>query len=441
MAETLKTMNEALNKAQPALTALDRYWDGTQPAAYLSAGSREALGDKFRTLSVNYCRLAVTALEERLGLDGFVRHGESQADPELLDLWASQGLDDIASMAHIDALVYGRSYVTVWADAFGRPTVTVESPRNMTVRRDPLTREVVDAFKRWIDLDGTPRGVLYGRESIVHYVGKGKVVDASLFPVNGWTVSESLPNPLGVVPVVPLINRGRLAEAEGVSELSDLVDLSDALNKIMGDALVTSEFYAKPRRWVTGLEISEDDDGNPVDPFPNEGGKLWQSEDPDTKFGQFDGARLDGYADLVSLLTAQIGALSGLPPHYLGLNGDQPPSADSIRSAEASLVSRAYALQRTLSRSWGMVAALIYAISNEADPLAVNYRPVWRNPETRTGAQDADAAAKLSGIGVPLKVVLSDVLHWAPEQVEAAMSAKRQESVLSAGESIGALLP
>src|SRR5699024_5378356 len=98
---------------------------------------------------------------------------------------------------------------------------------------------------------------------------------------------------------------------------------------------VTSEYFARPRRWATGLEIEEDDDGRPIDPFGDS--RLLQSEDPETKFGQLDPARLDGYNDLSAMLTQHIGALTGLPPHYLGLHGDQPANADSVRAAESQL--------------------------------------------------------------------------------------------------------
>ena len=60
------------------------------------------------------------------------------------------------------------------------------------------------------------------------------------------------------MPVVPIVNRGRLLDLHGVSEMSPLLDLADAVNKLHGDAMVSCEFYARPRRWVSGLEIVED---------------------------------------------------------------------------------------------------------------------------------------------------------------------------------------
>lgn len=433
MNNLIKQLSDKLDTTVPKLVDLDRYWRGEQAAAYLTPEARDALGDRLKTLSVNFPRLAVTALAERLEVTGFRTDGpDAEPDGELWRIWRRNGMEDAAAQAHVDALAYGRSFVMVWADTNGAPIVTVESPLQVAVLRDPATRRVTAALKRWVD-GNVGRAVLYEPGRITKLVASGVVVDAAAMPATGWTATEILPNPLGVVPVVPIVNRGRLLDVDGVSEMTDVLDLADALNKLVGDMLVTSEFYARPRRWATGLEVVEDAEGNAVKPFSAALDDVWQSEAPETKFGQFDAARLDGYADAAALVTQQIGALTGLPPHYLGLHGDQPASADAIRSAEASLVARAYALHRTFGTAWAEVARLVLAVRDGSDPSALDVDVVWANPETRTPAQAADAAAKLVGVGVPLSVVLADTLGMSPEQVERVRSARRGDALDAAG--------
>jgi hypothetical protein len=429
----LKALSDKLDAALPELSKLDTYWHGQQPAAYLSATSQEALSGRLRTLAVNFPRLAVTALSERLTVTGFRTDGpDADPDTELWRLWRRNGMEDGAAQAHVDALVYGRSFVTVWAGRTGQPQITVESAKQMTVVRDPATREVTAALKRWT-AGGKGHAFLYEPERITRFVSDANVVDDAALGATSWTAVEMIPNPLGVVPVVPVVNRGRLLDVDGVSEMNDVLDLADALNKIVTDMLVTSEHYARPRRWATGLEIVEDEQGNPVKPFSVALDDVWQSEAPETKFGQFDAARLDGYADAAALLTQQIGALTGLPPHYLGLHGDQPASADAIRSAEASLVARAYSLHRTFGTAWADVARLVVAVRDGSDPAGLDVDVVWANPETRTPAQAADAAAKLAGIGVPVSVVLADTLGMSPAQIERVRQARRGDALDAAG--------
>lgn len=434
----VKMLNDKLNETGPKLRVFDQYYAGEQPASFLAKEAREALQHTLARMSVNFPKLLVTSLAERLEVTGFRVDGEPSS--ELWSSWRRNRLRDAASQAHVDALIYGQSFAVVWADDRGRATVTVESPLQVSVVRDPVTRMVTAGLKRWVDAEGFARAALYLPDEVRMLKGNRVVnVETSAswqlptdgFVSTGWTVTEKLRNPFGVVPVVPVVNRGRLTEVDGRSEMTDVLGLTDALNKLMADAMVSSEFFARPRRWVTGLEVDYDDDGKPVYPFTDgeKNGKAFIAEDPQVKFGQFEPSDLTAYSNLTQTVTSQIGALSGLPPHYLGVHGDQPASADAIRSAEASLVARCLELQRTFGAAWADVARLILAVESGADPLAVDVETVWESPETRTPAQAADAAAKLSGIGMPLEIVMADTLGFTPQQVARVMEMKQSEPV------------
>ena len=426
-ANILETLSAKLDESQSGLSTLDAYFEGRQPAAFLSPASREALGNRLRVLGINFPRLLVNSVAERMVVTGFHAIGEDTADRDLWTVWQANDLDSQAHLAHVDALTYGRSFVFVWVDSQNQPLVTVESARQVTVSTDPATGTVRAALKRWTD-GKDHYAVVYEPDQITKFRGKE----------NALQVVETIANPLGEVPVVPIVNRARLLDFEGSSEMTDILDLTDGLAKIMSDVMVTSEHFARPRRWATGLEVVEDEDGNSINPFNLDADRLWQSEAPDTKFGQFEGARLDGYSDLTAILTQQIGAVSGLPPHYLGLNGDQPPSADAIRSAEASLVAKTVSKQRTYGRAWARVADLIVKVRdghNQRD-----FETVWASPETRTPAQVADAAAKLVGMGVPLESALADPLGYSPSQIAQIKQARRAEALDRSGADLDSFL-
>ena len=224
----------------------------------------------------------------------------------------------------------------------------------------------------------------------------------------GFKTVQVLPNPLGVVPIVPIRNSDRLL-GPAASEIDDLVPLVDALNKLLVDLMVGSEYAGRPRRWATGLELAEEDvldaAGNPtgqttpVSPV-QEGDRMMVSESADTKFGQLAAADLAGYEAAVRVLSAQISAVSGLPPHYLGVHGDQPASADALRASEASLTARAEARQAVFGRAWEQVARLMVAVRDGVDPATINPRVQWADPATRSVAQEADAVTKLFGAGL-----------------------------------------
>ena len=96
----------------------------------------------------------------------------------------------------------------------------------------------------------------------------------------------------------------------------------------------------------------------------------------------------------------QISAVSGLPEHMLGVGGDNPTSADSIRASESALTAKAEARQATFGKAWEDVARLIVAIRDSVDPASVDVRVKWADPSTRSVAQEADAIVKLHAAGI-----------------------------------------
>lgn len=398
----LQKLLQKLGEPLARYSLLDLYYTGKQPLAFLSPEAKIALGNRFGRTASNIPRLAVTALTERLQITGF-------SDEALWVEWLRNDLDLLSSVAHREALLFGDSYVMVWADELGRPKVTVESAKQVSCLFDPGTREITAAVKRW-ETETTTEAVLYLPERIVRY--RANHTGATL----GFEVVYELPNPLGMVPVVDIGNSDRILDERGASEIDDLMPLVDGLNKSLADMMTTSEYVGRPRRWATGIELEEtprlDSDGNPVldddgqfvvdavNPIP-EGNRAMISENDQAKFGQLASADLAGYEASVRVFLGQIMAVSTLPAHYIGIFTDNPASADALRASEASLTARAEARQTTFGRAWEKVAKLMIAVLDQVSPDAIDDVVVyWSEAGTRSMAQEADAAVKLFEVGL-----------------------------------------
>lgn len=440
--ETLTRLSTRLDEAAGRLAQLDQYYAGEQPLSFLAPEAKKALGDRFARITSNVPHLAVTALAERLRVTGLRTAGQPNAG--LWSGWIANDLDQQAPVAHREALALGRSYVIVWAGPAGRPQVTIESAHQVNVLRDPATRAVTAALKRWSG-DGRGHAVLFEPDQITRYRSDARVADpASLtgLPATGWTTTKVLPNPLGVVPVVPLVNGDRLLDLDGRSEMADLLPLVDALNKLLADLMVASEYFARPRRWATGVELEEravldEETGQPTgetelgNPFP-EGNRMMTSEAPEAKFGQLPAADLSAYENGVRVLLGQIMAVSALPAHYVGVFTNNPTSADSLRASEASLAARAEARQATFGRSWEQVVRLMHAVEHGSDPATLDVSVQWADPATRSVAQEADAVMKLHGAGLlPARYALAR-LGYADDELAAIETARRAERVAAA---------
>lgn len=426
MTDLLTTLAQRLDESTARFSELDLYYDGRQPLAFLAPEAKTALGNRFGRMASNIPRLAVTALAERLRVTGF-----SGAD--VWPSWIANDLDQLSGVAHREALALGTAYAIVWGRADGSPRVTIESPRQVSVLTDPGSRQIVAGLKRW-ETSTTTEAVLYEADQITRLRSNSPGATTT-----GFRVVETIPNPLGVVPVVAFRNGDRLL-SDGASEIDDLMPLVDALNKSLIDMMTTSEYVGRPRRWATGIELEEDETGEAVNPIP-EGNRAMISENPDAKFGQLGSADLGGYEASVRVLLGQIMAVSALPAHYVGVFTDNPASADALRASEASLTARAEARQATFGRSWEDVARLMVAVRDQLDPADVDVRVRWADAATRSVAQEADAIVKLYGAGLlPASVALAR-LGYATDEIEQIRNARRAEALDSAGLNLTSLLP
>lgn len=414
--DSVRRLLGALDERANTLAQNEQYLAGKQPLAFMSTSAQEAT--KLTRMATNIPRLAVNSLGERLRVTDLTVDGRHSDD--LWNHWLRNDLDQAMSVAFREALGLGSSYAIVW-DRTGtrRPTVSVESAHQVIVERDPGSGEVVSALKRW-EAGNKTHARLYLPDSVIPFTAD------HVGAVAGFVEGKAIRNPLGVVPVVEFRNGDRLL-GPGVSEIEDLKPLIDALNKILADMMVGSEYYARPRRFATGVEMGTDEEGNPVNPFP-EGDRMMISETVEARFGQLAAADLHAYEAAVKVLLGQIMAISALPAHYIGVFQSNPTSADGNRSAEASLAARAEARQGQFGRSVEAVGRLMHAVANETLPVA-DVRVRWADPTTRSVAQEADAVTKLFQAGLlPAEYALSK-LGYDGDEITEIRKARRAEQV------------
>src|SRR5205823_652596 len=136
--------------------------------------------------------------------------------------------------------------------------------------------------------------------------------------------------------------------------------LTDAVCRTLTNLGGAQELLAVPQRYVLGATREDfvDAEGRPVPAWEAYIGRILALGDPDTKVGQFAAADLRNFTEVVNLYARLVSALSGLPPHFLGLTSENPASADAIRSAEARLVKRAERRTRMFSGPWEQVMRL-----------------------------------------------------------------------------------
>ena len=357
--------------------------------------------------NVGYPRLYVDSIAERQEVEGFRVGDNPEGDEDLWNWWQTNNLDIDATLGHTDALIYGRSYITISMpdpkiDVNVDPEVPlirVEPPAGLFADMDPRTREVTQAIRVTYDSSGAEviSATLYLPEDTIQWIKEN----------GAWKVLQRIRHGLMVVPVVPIVNRTSLADLYGVSEITpELRSITDAAARTLMTMAATAEIMAIPQRLLFGVKA--EDIG--VDPLTGE--KLFDAyvarilafEDPDAKAQQFSAAELRNFVEALDSLDRKAAAYTGLPPQYLSFNSQNPASAEAIKSSESRLVKKTERKNKLFGGAWEQAMRIAYRMAKGGDipPEMFRMETVWRDPSTPTYTAKADAATKLyaNGMGV-----------------------------------------
>jgi Phage portal protein, SPP1 Gp6-like len=404
LTDLVKAMEAALDARAPAVELYDDYYNGIQRLSFATAKYREAFGRLLDPLSDNWCQLVVDASVERLKVEGF-RFGptDQPADEDAWAMWQANYLDADQALVHTEASKSGVAYVMVLPSRSDpeTPRITVEHPAEVITYSAPDDRRTrLAGFKRWALEGGGARGVLYT---------PGEFIQLSRTPNGEWTQLGTVPNPIGpAIPVVPMLNLPNLLGA-GLSDLQAVVSLQDAINKLLADMLVNSEFVAYPQRYVTGLEIPTDPaTGRALDreEFLSSTSRLWLAENKEVRFGELAGNDGLGYVRQIEALVQHIAAQTRTPPHYLLGQSGAFPSGESLKATETGLVAKVKRKQLTYGETWEEAMRLGFAYRGDTlRAQASAAETVWADPESRSTGELVDALVKMvTSVGMPLEV-------------------------------------
>lgn len=436
----LGRLHAKLQARQSGLVKVGDYYDGKHNLKFATEQFRHAFRGMFSSFSDNWCQLVVDAVEERLDVEGFrfpiPREGgeapeeSDSGDTEAWDIWQANNLDEGSQMAHVEALVYGYANVLVWNsdDAADEPLITVERARETIVEHAAGNRQRRAAgLKAWID-DEAERlhATLYLPDEVWKFQSARKMKEApaaSELSAVRWESREvdredyPLTNKLGVVPLIPLMNRPRLG-GYYESEIAQVLSVQDAANKLFLDMLVASEFMGFPQRYATGITIDTDPETGQakMDKYKMAMDRFLHTSNENARFGTLEPAQLENYVKAIELSVQHMASRTRTPPHYFFLRGEFP-SGESIKSAETGLVSKAKRKQRHWGGIYEEALRLAFAIKGSPKAKITNAETIWRDPESRSEAQLADAVSKRRDIGVPLRQSFED-LGYSPQQIE-----------------------
>lgn len=436
----LARLGAALDKQSARINLLDKYRDGDHPIpeAVREAGAKRAYRKLMSMSRSNWPGLIVDSVEERLEVQGFAFGGDADgvvADQAWSD-WQANSLDADSGLVHDAALTGGRAYAIVWADAQGNPTITPEHGSTTIVEYAAGSRtDRVAALRRWQDGDRW-FATLYTPGALYKFQAKEKSTFSTAAQIS-WVRRDvagetwPLPNPLGVVPVIEIgVNRTLRPSpfGSGHGEFEPAVDHIDRINYAMFSAMAAMTWSGFPLRAVIGDPITRDDTGKPIQPFEVAQDRIVQMTNPDAKLVQLPEASLQNYNAVIEMHIKHLAAITKTPAHYL-LGEMVNLSADAIRAGEAGLVSKIRRHHRSIGEGWEEVIRTAQMVR---DPSFVDssIEVRWADPESRSLAERADAAIKLSTI-LPWQALAERVLGATPIEISKWSEMRASDSLTS----------
>lgn len=409
------------------------YREGRHRLRYATAKFRQAFGGMFSEFADNWCELIVEAPVERLRVQGFRMGVDLAADKDAWGIWQSNNMDSTSSMVHREAVTCGQAFWLVEPPRNGSPfpRITAEHPSQVVVATSPgdhRTRQA--ALKKWVDVDGHAYATVYLPDVIYKWRSERPVRDASRVTWQRRGDDPGGRNPLGVVPVIPVVNAPNMLGG-GRSDLRNAIPLQDAINKTMLDMLIASEFAAFPQRVAIGVEAPKNPDGTPVinADVKMSMSKLLTFSDPAAKIAQYSAADLSNYVNALAPLVQHLAGQTRTPPHYL-LGQMVNVSGDALKAAESGLVARTSEKKRPFGEGHEEAMRLAFLSLNDTERgTATSAETIWADVEFRNFGELVDGLTKLRGLNIPDEI-LWERAGFSPTEITRIKELQAMDSIL-----------
>jgi len=205
------------------------------------------------------------------------------------------------------------------------------------------------------------------------------------------------------------------SRGQTLSEIALVAGPQRRIIQTVADRLMIQRSASWKQRWISGISIDTDADGNPIAPMRMGIDQLVVSEDPDTKFGEFSESPMGELLKAVESDIQHAAAISQTPSHLLIPGSISNISADALIALEAGLTTKVQNRQLVYGEAWEHAfrigATLVgHTLPEEGEVL-------WGDLEKRSEAQKVDAVLKLDSMGLPMEYLL-ERLSLSPQKIQ-----------------------
>ncbi|WNM64952.1 portal protein [Rhodococcus phage Apiary] len=436
----LVSMLKAISGEQRHFGRLRKYVEGDPPKPDTpnSVNDEWEEFEQFRQKArTNYAELIIGACLDRTIITGFrtAAANDEDGDLEAERLWDENDMDVRSDRTHSDIFTYGRGSLLAnpftkraqdfrpWQyhlinDMAGQPVAAV------TLEHNPLqARDYAYLWMREVDDFGIATGpvvchiAVRDRENKVGQGGQFKTeVPLGTYLPQRWVWWKTEVTTLERLPVVEFQNR------EAVGEFERHTDVLDRINHMLLQRVVIATMQAFKQRALKGEFPEFDKQGNKIDYdklFPSSPGAMWLIP-PESEMWESGQTSIQEILASVKDDVRDLAAVTRTPMTYFS------PDAANGSAEGASLQREGYTSKvddrkARMAGRWRAFMSLMFEINGDTVRSDITKLEIlWTPTEVLSLAERYSSGAQAKGLGLPLKTVMREVLHYTPKQMRAA---------------------
>jgi hypothetical protein len=408
-----------------------RYLNGDHVLPFMPNQRAQAAYEEMAKRSIsNWLPLVSDTFVKRLFVEGY-RPSDTLDNSKPWDYWQANRLDARQTIVHRGAIEYGEAYVLVLPgkrpNGDKTPIIKPLLPTNsIAFYRDEDDEWPYVAARLLTDrLDGTRVLEVYDETNVYTFerqasyqapgANDGAGAPSTIEP--DWVLANTKAHDLGVVPFVRF--RESLDERNH-GLIYPLIPDQERINEITFAIHMALQYSVFRQRYVTGVALPEDNNGNPINPFQAGPNTLWIAEDGETKFGEFAQTMIEGHLAALLRAVQTLAAHAQIDPNLL--TGDViNVSSEALGSLQDSTTQRLNIYKMIFGESWEQVFRLAAAAAGDtkaAEDESAQTR--WRDESSHEFLTTVQGLAMLvEKLGVPEQPLWPKVPGFSDQDIQA----------------------
>lgn len=426
-----KELLAILDRDEHRLQRIDNFIRGRHDDPYMPPQADDEYKLLAKRAVSNWMPLLIGTPAQALYVDGFRPGTSSSGLPQASSStspawshWQRSRMDARQAAVYRGALGFGHSFVLTEKTKKGVVSKGLSAKKTAALYEDPANDD--DPYAA-LTITVFPKGEKPGKARMFDARYEYAVSFASISDLDSVRVGGRKLHGSTECPVTRFAAQVDL-EGRTVGVVEPMIPLQNRINQTIFDLLVAQTYTSHEVRYATGMapplqmELLDeagqvttdpalavdtrpklDAAGNPMPaPVNHNARRFLFAEDPDVKFGSLPAGPITPLIESVDMSIRHLAAISQTPPHHL-LGQIANLSAEALLAAETALSRKITEFQSLFGEAWERVFRI--AAEMEGDTAGnEDYagEVQWRDMESRSLAQAADALGKLADqLGIP----------------------------------------